>query len=103
MQSRISSWDCVLAGEVGVARIGHALALGPVADRPRSMLMKAVTKSRWLPNTTASLMNWKNLILFSMKFGANIDSSLSLPTSLARSMINRWPSSSKKPASPVMK
>jgi hypothetical protein len=35
--------------------------------------------------------------------GANIAPFDSLPTSLARSMIFRWPSSSRKPASPVMK
>ena len=45
----------------------------------------------------------KNFSLFSMYFGANSVPSVSLPTSLARSMILRWPVvSSKKPASPVL-
>ena len=61
------------------------------------------TKSRPSPKATASLMFGKNLSLFSMYFGANSVPSLSLPTSLARSMIFRWPVlASKKPASPVL-
>ncbi len=66
-----------------------------------SMLMKAQTLSRSSPNATASLMYGKNLSLFSRYFGANSVPSASLPTSFARSMIFRWPSASKKPASPV--
>jgi hypothetical protein len=38
--------------------------------------------------------------LFSTYFGGKSEPSRSLPTSFARSMILRWPSASKKPASP---
>ncbi len=48
-------------------------------------------------------MYGENLSLFSMYLGANIVPSCSWPTSLARSMMRRWPSSSMKPASPVRK
>jgi len=64
--------------------------------------MKAVHISRPWPKATASLMCGKNFNLFSMYCGANRVPSVSLPTSLARSMILRFPSSSRKPASPVM-
>ena len=67
----------------------------------RSMLMKAAQKSRPSPKATASLMSGKNFSVFSMYFGANSAPVVSLPTSLARSMIFSWPSLSKKPASPV--
>ena len=69
------------------------------------MLTKAQTRSRWSPKATASLMYGKNFSLFSTYLGANIAPSLAppmmRPTSLARSMIFRWPPASRKPASPV--
>ena len=66
------------------------------------MLRKAAQKSRPSPNATASLISGKNFSVFSMYFGANSAPELSLPTSLARSMIFSCPSASKKPASPVL-
>ncbi len=57
----------------------------------KSILTKAQTLSLRCPKHTASLMCEKNLSLFSMYLGANIAPLATLPTSLARSMIFRWP------------
>ena len=67
----------------------------------RSMLTNAATWSRPWPNVTASAIWGKYFSLFSMYLGANIAPSLSFPTSFARSMMRRCPSSSSSPASPV--
>ena len=66
-----------------------------------SMAIMATTIGLSCPKATASRMNGLNLSLFSMNCGANAEPSVSFPTSLARSMITRWPCLSKKPASPV--
>ena len=66
-----------------------------------SMAIIAATNGRWSPKATASRMNGLNFSLFSMNCGAKAEPSASLPTSLARSMMTRWPCLSKKPASPV--
>jgi hypothetical protein len=66
-----------------------------------SIATMAATKARSLPKHTASRMYGLNLSLFSMNWGANGVPSCMAPTSLARSMITRWPRGSMKPASPV--
>ena len=66
-----------------------------------SMAIIVATIGRWSPKATASRMKGLNFSLFSMNCGAKADPSASFPTSLARSMITRWPCLSKKPASPV--
>ncbi len=63
--------------------------------------MIAATNGRRSPNTTASAMYGLNLSLFSTNCGANGVPSASLPTSLARSTMTRWPRRSIKPESPV--
>ena len=67
-----------------------------------SIAIIATTNGWSWPNATASRMNGLNFSLFSMNCGAKAVPSVSLPTSLARSMITSWPRWSKKPASPVL-
>ena len=85
-----------LCRQIGVAGVRQVALSAQLPTASMSMLTNAQTIARWSPNATASLMYGKNFSLFSTYFGANsVAVRTVLPTSLARSMIFRWPPASK--------
>ena len=83
--------DQRMAGELLIGAVDDVVALGPVADRGEIDVDHHGDEVAPVAERHRLRMLGKNLSLFSMYFGANSVPSLSLPTSLARSMIFRWP------------